>query len=221
MVSNGEPHITSLQHITYQPVIALDMESILTPEIWCCVADRTGISDLTATTRDIPDYDDLMRFRLNLVKRHDLRMGDLLSAIEAMEPLPGARKFLDSLRVEYLTIIVTDTFRQFTRSLMRKLNWPTMFCHELTTDQNGCITGYCLRNKEQKSLVVGALRSLGYNVIAVGDSYNDLSMLKQADTGILFCPPDSIANSNQDYLITSNYIELRSAIDESLVKGKE
>ena len=165
----------------------LDLEGVLVPEIWIAFAERTGIEELRATTRDIPDYDVLMRQRLGLLDQHKLKIGDIQEVIATLEPLPGAAEFLDWLRERFQVIILSDTFYEFSQPLMRQLGWPTLFCHRLISDASGRVVDYKLRQTDPKRASVKALHSLNYRVIAAGDSYNDTTMLGEADVGIMAC----------------------------------
>jgi phosphoserine/homoserine phosphotransferase len=187
------------------------MEGVLVPEIWINVAEATGISELRLTTRDIADYDLLMKRRLGILDRHHLRLPDIQAVIGKMAPLEGAMEFLGWLRERCQVIILSDTFDQFAQPLMKQLGWPTLFCNTLEVDQSGRITNYHLRLPEQKRHSVIALKGLRFNVVAVGDSYNDAAMLAEADAGILFRPPDTIAKEFPQFLITRSYPELRAA----------
>ena len=171
-----------------QRIVTLDMEGVLTPEIWIAVAEQTGIAELRRTTRDEPDYDKLMRSRIEILDRHGITLSRIQAVIGALTPLPGAAAFLDELRAQVQVIIVSDTFEQFAQPLLRQLGWPTLFCNRLIVE-NDRITGYQLRMPDQKRHSVAALQSLNYRVIAAGDSFNDTSMLKQAEHGILFRAP--------------------------------
>lgn len=192
-------------------IACLDLEGVLVPEIWINIAEHSGINELRATTRDIPDYDALMRQRLAILKRHDLRMPKIEGIIEAMQPLEGAVEFLQWLRSRYQVIILSDTYYEFAFPLMRQLGWPTLFCNRLDVDERGRIDGYRLRQRDPKRRAVEALRALNFRVIAAGDSYNDLSMLAEADVGILFCPPENIGGGYRQFQVARNYEELRSA----------
>jgi phosphoserine/homoserine phosphotransferase len=174
-----------------QTIVTLDMEGVLTPEIWIAVAAETGIDELRRTTRDEPDYDVLMRGRLDILNRHGLRLSDIQRVIGTLDPLPGAREFLDELRTLSQVVILSDTFEQFAAPLIRKLNWPTLLCHRLLVEDDR-ITGYQLRMPDQKRAAVEAFRSLNYQVISAGDSYNDTSMLGAAHTGFLIHAPDNV-----------------------------
>ena len=195
-----------------RPVMAcLDLEGVLVPEIWINVAEATGIADLRLTTRDIADYDVLMKRRLGILDRHGLRLPDIQAVIGRMAPLEGALEFLTWLRERCQVIILSDTFDQFAHPLMKQLGWPTLFCNTLEVDQSGRITNYHLRLPEQKRQSVMALKGLRFNVVAVGDSYNDTAMLAAADAGILFRPPDAIAKEFPQFPVTRSYPELRAA----------
>ena len=174
-----------------QSIVTLDMEGVLTPEIWIAVSERTGIPELRRTTRDEPDYDKLMRQRIEILDRHGIKLSKIQEVIGGLQPLPGAREFLDSLRAEVQTIILSDTFEQFAQPLLRQLGWPTLFCHRLIV-ANDRITGYQLRLPDQKRASVLALKGLNYRVIAGVDSFNDTSMLGAADHGFLFHAPANV-----------------------------
>ena len=170
----------------------LDLEGVLVPEIWIAYAERTGIDELRATTRDIPDYNVLMRQRLDILERNGLKIGDIQEVIATLEPLPGAIEFIAWLRERFQVIILSDTFYEFSQPLMRQLGWPTLFCHRLVTDDQGRVVDYRLRQEDPKRASVKALHSLNYRVIAAGDSYNDTTMLGEADVGILIHAPDNV-----------------------------
>ncbi|MAT92835.1 MAG: bifunctional phosphoserine phosphatase/homoserine phosphotransferase ThrH [Halioglobus sp.] len=170
----------------------LDLEGVLVPEIWIAFAERTGIDELRATTRDIPDYNVLMRQRLDILERNGLKIGDIQEVIATLEPLPGAIEFIAWLRERFQVIILSDTFYEFSQPLMRQLGWPTLFCHRLVTDDQGRVVDYRLRQEDPKRASVKALHSLNYRVIAAGDSYNDTTMLGEADVGILIHAPDNV-----------------------------
>jgi phosphoserine/homoserine phosphotransferase len=174
-----------------QSIVTLDMEGVLTPEIWIAVAERTGIPELRRTTRDEPDYDKLMRYRIEILDRHGITLSKIQEVIGTLAPLPGAIEFLNALRGRVQFIILSDTFEQFAAPLIRQLGWPTLFCHRLIVE-NDRITGYQLRLADQKRHAVQALQSLNYNVIAAGDSFNDTAMLCQANTGILIHAPENV-----------------------------
>ena len=174
-----------------QSIVTLDMEGVLTPEIWIAVAEKTGIPELRRTTRDEPDYDVLMRGRLDILNQHGLKLSDIQNVIGTLDPLPGAKEFLDELRTLTQVIILSDTFEQFAEPLIRKLNWPTLLCHRLVVE-NDRITDYQLRIREQKREAVAAFKRMNYFVISAGDSYNDTAMLCEADVGFLIHAPDNV-----------------------------
>lgn len=174
-----------------QSIVTLDLEGVLVPEIWIAVADKTGVDGLRRTTRDEPDYDTLMRYRLDLLDRHDLGIDTITEVIATLAPLPGALDFLDALRERTQVVLLSDTFEEFARPLMRQLRWPTLLCHRLEVSA-GRISGYRLRMPDQKREAVEAFRSLNYRVVSAGDSYNDTSMLLAADAGFLVHAPDNV-----------------------------
>lgn len=192
-------------------IACLDLEGVLVPEIWIEMAERTGIEELRATTRDIPDYDVLMRQRLAILHREGLRLDDIQRVIGQMTPLDGAADFLDWLRRHFQVAILSDTYYEFAMPLMRQLGYPTLLCNRLTTDSQGRITDYKLRQADPKRQAVKAFHAMNYRVIASGDSYNDLGMLDEADAGILFRPPDNVVAECPQYPVTQTYDELRSA----------
>lgn len=196
-------------------IACLDLEGVLVPEIWIGVADKTGISDLRATTRDICDYSELMRMRLNVCEQNGLTLKDINEVISNMSPLDGAEEFLHWLRENFQVVILSDTFYQFAFPLMQKLDFPALFCHNLEVDDSGRIIDFKLRMKDQKKQAVKAFHSLGFKVIAAGDSYNDTSMLSEADKGILFCPPQNVIDEFPQFQITKDYDELRAAFGSS------
>lgn len=193
----------------------LDLEGVLVPEIWIAFAERTGIDELRATTRDIPDYDVLMKQRLDLLDQNSLRLDDIQKVIATLEPLPGAVGFVDWLRERFQVIILSDTFYEFAQPLMRQLKWPTLFCHRLLTDDRGSIVDYKLRQKDPKRASVKALRSLNYRVIAAGDSYNDTTMLGEADVGILIHAPRNVINEFPQFRSVDNLEQLKEAFVEA------
>ncbi len=199
-------------------IVCLDLEGVLVPEIWIEFAKRTNIPELCRTTRDEPDYDKLMQFRLALLKKHHLGLPDIQEVISQMSPLEGARAFLDKLREDYQLLILSDTFYEFAHPLMRKLAWPTLFCHELEADKNGVVVNYHLRMREQKMEAVKRLKEMNFNVVAAGDSYNDIKMLQEANAGILFCPPESVIKQFPQFPVVTNYDNLRSQIDAAFAK---
>ena len=194
-------------------VVCLDLEGVLIPEIWIAFSQRTGIADFSRTTRDEPDYDKLMRFRLALLRQHGLKLADIQQVIGNMAPMDGARDFLDDLRRRYQVIILSDTFYEFADPMMRQLGRPTLFCHKLVIDADGFVADYTLRQPNQKAHAVNALKSLNYQVIAAGDSYNDTGMLGAADAGFFIHPPESIVAQFPQYPVNRSYPELKASID--------
>lgn len=190
-------------------IACLDLEGVLIPEIWISFAEKTGIEELKATTRDIPDYDVLMKQRLSILEREGYGLPDIQEVIETLEPLEGAREFVDWLRERFQVIILSDTFYEFARPLMRKLGFPTLLCHQLVVEESGKIVDYQLRQKDPKRQSVIALHSLYYRVIAAGDSYNDTTMLARADAGILFKAPDNVIAEFPQFPAVHSYEELR------------
>ena len=198
-----------------QSIVTLDLEGVLVPEIWIAVAQKTRIPELLRTTRDEPDYDKLMLGRLKILDAHGLKLSDIQDVISSLLPLPGGKAFLDELRANVQVIILSDTFEQFARPLMRELDWPTLFCHRLVVE-NDRITGYQLRQPDQKRKSVAALRSLNYNVVAAGDSFNDTSMLAEANTGFLFHAPDNVKQQFPQFPAFDTYTDLMKAIKGAL-----
>ena len=191
----------------------LDLEGVLVPEIWIAFAEKMGIEKLRLTTRDIPDYDELMKGRLKILDENNLKLADIQGVIEKIEPLPGAKVFLNWLKSEFQVIILSDTFYEFAGPLMEQLDYSTLFCNNLVVDDNGRITDYKLRQHDGKTNAVSAFKSLNCQVIASGDSYNDTGMLKMADAGILFCPPGNVIQEFPQFEVTRNYNELRNAFE--------
>ena len=196
-------------------VACLDLEGVLVPEIWINFAERTGIAELRRTTRDEPDYDKLMRYRLEILAHKGLGLPDIQEVIAGLSPLEGAAEFLDGLRADMQVIVLSDTFYQFALPLMAQLGWPTLFCHDLEVDGAGKVVDYHLRQQDSKRRAVEALRTLDFKTIASGDSYNDTSMLKAADAGILFQPPDNVIAEFPQFPVTFTYGELRSEFDRA------
>jgi phosphoserine/homoserine phosphotransferase len=199
----------------------LDLEGVLIPEIWIAVAEKTGIKKLRLTTRDIPDYDELMRGRLKILDENNLKLADIQEVIGTLSPLEGAKEFLDWLKSEFQVVILSDTFYQFAGPLMEKLEHPTLFCNELVVNSDGRITNYHLRQPDGKTKAVTALKGLNFQVIAAGDSYNDMGMLKVADAGILFRPPDNVIEEFPQFSVTHTYDEFKKILVDtraSLVK---
>ncbi|MFM8620308.1 MAG: bifunctional phosphoserine phosphatase/homoserine phosphotransferase ThrH [Opitutaceae bacterium] len=194
-----------------QSIVTLDMEGVLTPEIWIAVAERTGIAELRRTTREEPDYDKLMNYRIGIMDRHGVTLSRIQEVIGGLEPLPGALDFLAELRRRTQVIILSDTFEQFAQPLMRRMGWPTLLCHRLVVE-NDRIAGYRLRLPDQKRRAVEALQALNYRVIAAGDSYNDTTMLGQADHGFLFHAPENVVREFPRFPALESYDELLQRI---------
>jgi phosphoserine / homoserine phosphotransferase len=197
-------------------IVCLDMEGVLVPEIWIAFSEATGIPELRRTTRDEPDYDKLMRWRLAILKEHGLGLKEIQETIEKIEPMPGAKDFLDELRSIVQVIILSDTFEQFATPLMKKLAWPTIFCNTLESAENGEITGYKMRCEKSKLTTVKALQSIGYDTIASGDSFNDLGMIKASKAGFLFKSTPKIIADNPDIPAYNEYGELLAAIKNAI-----
>ena len=193
-------------------ITCLDLEGVLVPEIWIAFAEASGIPELKRTTRDEPDYDKLMKWRLGILKEHGLGLKEIQETIEKIDPMPGARAFLDELRDLGQVIIISDTFTQFAKPLMKKLGWPTIFCNELEAAEDGEITGFRMRIEQSKLSTVKALQSIGFETIASGDSYNDLGMIRASKAGFLFKSTDQIKNDNPDLPAYETYEELLAAI---------
>jgi phosphoserine/homoserine phosphotransferase len=196
-------------------IACLDLEGVLIPEIWINVAERTGIEALRRTTRDEPDYDVLMRYRLKILDQHGLGIDKIQEVIAGMDPLEGAGEFLAGLREQMQVVILSDTFYQFAQPFMRKLGFPTLFCHDLQIGPGGRVEGYRLRMPDQKRASVRAFKSVAFQTIAAGDSYNDTTMLGEADAGILFCPPQNVIEEFPQYPVTRTYGELQAAFDQA------
>ena len=195
------------------PFVCLDLEGVLVPEIWIAFAERTGIDAFRRTTRDEPDYDRLMRWRLALLREHGLKLADIQRVIAGMAPLPGALDFLDDLRARYQVAILSDTFYEFADPLMRQLGRPTLLCHRLEIDADGFVAAYRLRQPDQKRQAVAALQGLNFRVIAAGDSFNDTGMLAQADAGFLIHPPPAVVAQFPQFPVCRAFDDLRAAID--------
>jgi len=193
-------------------IICSDLEGVFVPEIWVNVSAKTGIEELKLTTRDISDYDVLMRGRLEILKKHNLTLKDIQDVISRLKPLPGALEFINWLRSKSQLIIVSDTFIEFADPLLQQLGRPTLLCHHLSTDSSGNIISYNLRQKDAKKKVTEALQRLNYKVIAIGDSYNDISMLRKADVGILFNPPQNVVDEHGDLIVLHNFDQLKQTI---------
>ena len=196
-------------------IVCLDMEGVLVPEIWIEFAEKTGIESLKATTRDIPDYDVLMKQRLDILAQNNLKLSDIQEVIATLSPLDGAVDFLDSLREQYQLVILSDTFYEFAKPLVEQMKWPTIFCHKLIVSSEGAVTDYKIRQKDPKRMSVRSLQNLNFKVYAAGDSYNDTTMLEEADAGFLFRSPANVIEEFPQYRVTNEYSELRRFIDEA------
>ena len=203
------------QRVVKETIVTLDLEGVLVPEIWIAVAEQTGIETLRRTTRDEPDYDVLMRYRLDILDEHGLKLSDIQGVIDDLSPLPGAREFLDTLRARAQVIILSDTFLQFANPLMRQLGWPTLFCNHLEIVDDR-VAGYHLRQPDQKRQSVLALKSLNYTIISAGDSYNDTTMLAEADKGILFRAPANVKAEFSQFPAVEEYSDLMAEIEKEL-----
>ena len=197
-------------------ITCLDLEGVLVPEIWIAFAEATGIPELKRTTRDEPDYDKLMNYRIGILKEHGLSLKEIQDTIATIDPMPGAKEFLDALRELGQVIIISDTFTQFATPLMKKLGWPTIFCNSLEVAPDGEITGFKMRCEKSKLTTVKALQSIGYETIASGDSHNDLAMIRASKAGFLFKSPDSIKEENPDLPAYETYDELLEAIKKAI-----
>ena len=197
-------------------IVCLDLEGVLVPEIWVAFAEETGIPELKKTTRDEPDYDKLMKWRLGILKEHGLGLKEIRETIAKIDPMPGAKEFLDELRSMTQAIIISDTFTQFAAPLMKKLGWPTIFCNSLEVAENGEITGYRMRVENSKYSTVKALQSIGFETIASGDSHNDLGMIKASKAGFLFKSTEQIKKDNPELEAYETYEQLMEAIKKAL-----
>ncbi len=200
-------------------MICLDLEGVLVPEIWVAFSQASGIPELCRTTRDEPDYDKLMRWRLGILREHGLGLKEIQDTIATIDPLPGAREFLDELRSLTQAVILSDTFSQFAKPLMKKLGWPTIFCNELIVAEDGSIADYRLRTENTKYSTVRAFQSIGYETIACGDSFNDLAMIRASKAGILFRSTDAIKRDNPDLPACDSYEELLRLIQANMNKN--
>lgn len=197
-------------------IVCLDLEGVLVPEIWIAFAEASGIPELRRTTRDEPDYDKLMKYRLDILKEHNIGLPEIQKTIDTIEPMAGAKEFLDKLRSMTQVIIISDTFEQFAQPLMKKLGMPTIFCNTLEVSETGEVTGYRMRVKNSKLSTVKAFQSVGYETIAAGDSFNDLAMIRASKAGFLFKSTEKIISDNPDLKAFENYDELLCAIRENL-----
>ena len=199
-------------------IVTLDLEGVLIPEIWIAFADAAGIPELRRTTRDEPDYDKLMRYRLDILAKRGVKLADIAAVIATLEPLDGAREFMQWLTSQTRAVILPDTFEQFARPLMAKLGNPTLFCHDLEIDADGFVSGYRLRISDQKRKTVEAFKALNFDVFSTGDSYNDLSMLRAADKAVMYRPTEKFAAENADLPVARNYDELKAAFSRFMGK---
>ena len=197
-------------------IVCLDMEGVLVPEIWIAFSEASGIPELRRTTRDEPDYDKLMKWRIGILKEHGLGLNEIQATIAKIDPLPGAKEFLDELRTLTQVVILSDTFEQFAKPLMKKLDWPSIYCNSLEVGENGEITGYRMRCAQSKLTTVKALQSCGFETIAAGDSYNDLGMIRASKAGFLFKSTDKIKADNPDLPAFEDFPEFLNAIKEVL-----
>ncbi len=193
-------------------IVCCDLEGVLVPEVWINVARWTGIDELKLTTRDISDYNALMKRRLEILKQHGITIKDIQKVISLLELMPGALDFVNWLHGKAQLIVVSDTFREFADPLLEKIGWPVLFCHHLTIDRDGNITDFNLRQTEAKKMVVEAMQDLNYKVIAIGDSYNDVSMLRKSEYGILYQPPQNVINDHSDLKVVTSYSQLKNII---------
>lgn len=200
-------------------IVCLDLEGVLVPEIWIEFAERSGIPELRRTTRDEPDYDTLMKYRLDILAQKKLGLPDIQAVIASMGPMQGAREFLDALRDTYQVVILSDTFYEFAKPLMQQLGLPTLFCHSLEEDADGIIVNYHLRMPDQKREAVKRFKELNFKVVAAGDSYNDLAMLGEAHGGILFHPPENVVREFPQYPVVRDYAALRAEIDAAFARA--
>lgn len=216
--TSGCQHHRQAQYVKEKNMIitCLDLEGVLFPEVWIGVAEKTGIEGLKLTTRDIADYDELMGIRLGIIKENGLTLKDIQATIDTLDPLPGAVEFLDWLRGETQVIILSDTFVEFAKPIMKMLKMPTIFCHSLGVDASGVIDSYALRLNDAKTKAVSKFKELNFETIAVGDSFNDVGMFHEADHGIFYCPPEEIAAQFPKFPVTQNYTELTSRIESIL-----
>lgn len=197
-------------------LVCSDLEGVFIPEIWINVAKKTGIEELKLTTRDISDYDELMQHRLKILDANNLKLKDIEEVISTLDPLPGAFEFVEWIRSQNQFIILSDTFEEFAKPLMEKLNWPTLLCHSLKLDADGRIEDYVLRQNDQKTKAVNAFKGLNYEVFSFGDSYNDTGMLLASDSSCFFCPPQKVIDDFPDIPVTTNYTELKAQVEKFL-----
>lgn len=199
-------------------MVCLDFEGVFTPEIWIGVSEKTGIKELRRTTRDEPDYEKLMKWRLGILKENGIGIKEIQEVIGSMEPLGGAVEFMQWLRENTVSIILSDSFYQFVMPLLKKLGYPPMLCNNIQVDENGTLVGYTMRQQDGKRKAVEKFKEMNFKVIGVGDSYNDLTLLREADAGILFRPPENIKKENHGFPITETYEELKKEIEKAISK---
>jgi len=195
-------------------LVAMDLEGVLVPEVWIAFAEATGIPELRLTTRDISNYDQLMRHRLGILKEHGLKLADIQQVIDGMDVLPGALEYMEWLEARYQNVILSDTFYEFASPFMRKLGWPTLFCNSLVVDEEGTVVDYQMRLLDGKRHATLSFKNLNFTVIAMGDSYNDTNMLKEADFGILFRPPQNVIDEFPQFPVATEYAEVQRLIEE-------
>ncbi|MCB0113335.1 MAG: bifunctional phosphoserine phosphatase/homoserine phosphotransferase ThrH [Caldilineaceae bacterium] len=203
------------------PLIASDLEGVLVPEIWIAFAEKTGIEQLRLTTRDVSDYDALMKMRIDILRERNLRLADIQDVIATLSPLPGAADFVAKIRSRSQFIIISDTFYEFAAPLMAQMDRPTIFCHSLVTDDDGFIIGHRMRLDMPKRRTILAMRDIGFRTMAMGDSYNDIAMLEKADVGLLFAPPDNVIADYPQFPVARTYAEAEAFIDEKFLHRPE
>ncbi|MDM8538063.1 bifunctional phosphoserine phosphatase/homoserine phosphotransferase ThrH [Desulfobacterales bacterium HSG17] len=201
-------------------IVCSDLEGVFVPEIWINVAEKTGIEELRLTTRDISDYNVLMKKRLSILEKNNLKIKDITDVIATMKPLDGALEFIDWVRSQIPLIVVSDTFVQFAGPLMKQLGWPTLFCNELVIEKDGTVSDYKLRQQDGKRKVAQALKTMNYKIIAMGDSYNDITMIKEAEHGILFRPPENVIAEFPEFPVVSKYDELKPILEKILAQDE-
>lgn len=201
-------------------IVCSDLEGVFVPEIWINVAEKTGIKELRLTTRDISDYNVLMKKRLSILKENNLKIKDITDVIATMTPLEGALEFIDWVRSQVPLIVVSDTFVQFAGPLMKQLGWPVLFCNELVIEKDGTVSDYRLRQQDGKKKAAQALKTMNYKIIAMGDSYNDITMLKEADHGILFRPPENVIAEFPEFPVVNKYDELKPVLEKILAQDE-
>lgn len=202
-------------------IVCSDLEGVFVPEIWINVAEKTGIDELRLTTRDISDYNVLMKKRLSILEQNNLKINDITDVIATMKPLDGALEFIDWVRSQVPLIVVSDTFVQFAGPLMKQLGWPTLFCNELVIEKDGTVSDYKLRQQDGKRKVAQALKTMNYKIIAMGDSYNDITMIKEANHGVLFRPPENVIAEFPEFPVVTKYDELKPILEKIIAPGED